>query len=599
MAKKKVAASKVSIGQSIRDIPGQQMERVLWAPQEGPQTQALLRQEFELLLGGAKGGGKSACGIGWLVSGNPTVPSSKTTPIDISYVNCPDYRALALRKNLIDLNSWIDEARRVWGPMGAEFKQNPDMFEFPSGAKIILGHLDSADSVYKYFGNVVHRIFLDELTFIPDYKTYNMLKSCVRSTVSGIRPQLLLTANPGGKGHAWVRARFIDPIDESGKRIPPLTPMIERSFNPFLKQWTQTSRIYIPARLADNKILLQNDPTYYDRLNLMDEQERKAYLYGDWSAFEGEVFTSFRAEHKEGEPDNACHVITPRKLEPWWPRWIGGDWGYGHSSAIFWACQDPNGQVIIYRELVAKEVGSVELGMAIAHASLPDIKGLEKKNMVFYLSPDTWAKRDEPNSIAEMVTVGIQRILGASAGYLMEEDRPASPVVGTPSIGVTKAYHARVLGWQYMRELMRWREVPELVSLTSGREKLPKLQIFDTCTRLIRAIPTATYDKDGEDVLKTKSAEDDVLDGARYCLVAHKFMTNREPYHVFHARRMDIAQERHPEGLDGMSEFFVSQKAMEDYNKSSSTTPMRLSRSSSRRFKLFDREKFARDHRVN
>lgn len=953
-AKKKAQASQIAIGRSLNDIPGQQRERVLWAPQEGPQTEALLRQEFEILLGGAKGGGKSQAGIGWLVSGNPTfIPSRGQTPIDISYVNCADYRALALRKNLIDLSSWIDEARRVWEPMGAVFRQNPDMFEFPSGAKIILGHLDSADSVFKYFGNVVHRVFLDELTFIPDYKTFNMLKSCVRTTIPGIRAQLLLTANPGGPGHcvpygevltpnrgwieiqniaigdavftikptgemvessvdqihaqmyegplnliearglhvcctpehkiartggtrwnnhqaftlaalndfpgqasilrsaswngkaigefevpyyhtrqvrleqpkrlsgklfaalfgwfvsegytierdkmfgiaqskesgrnqirellkecgfdfnetptgftvyspswwsffrqfgkvhykfipafiknatqdelaclfaammagdgsqrsedyggqyytssrkladdfcevalklgyivycterqrdpveilgkqmrsrqkcyeisfkktvsggteiltgnhrysvftntkrksdikfvdyrgpvycigvpethtfiirqngcvwvsgnSWVKARFIRPIDEAGKVIPPMTPMVERSFNPFLRQWTEQTRIYIPARLADNKILLETDPTYYDRLNLMDEQERRAYLHGDWSAFEGEVFTSFRAEHKEGEPDHACHVIKPYKLEPWWPRWIGGDWGYGHASAIFWACQDPNGQVIIYRELVAKEVGSVELGMAIAHASLPDIKGLEKRNIVFYLAPDCWQKRDEPNSIAEMVTVGIQRILGASAGYLMDEDDQSSPTVTTPSIGVRKAYNPRVMGWQYMRELMRWKEVPELLRLDTKLEKLPKLQIFDNCVRLIRAIPTATYDKDGEDVLKTKAAEDDVLDGIRYTLMAHKFMTNKEPFHVFHARRMDIAQERHPEGMDGISEFFVSQKALQDYNKSTVGAPIALPRASSRRFKIFDREKWARDHRL-
>jgi len=147
----------------------EQGERVLWSPQEGPQTATLFRQEFEIFYGGAKFSGKSYLGIGWLISGNQTVPIEKCTPIDISYVNCPQYRALAIRANLIDLESWIDEARRVYEPMGAQFKQNPDEFHFPSGAKIVLGHLDTSDAAYKYFGQVIHRVFVDELTFIPDF----------------------------------------------------------------------------------------------------------------------------------------------------------------------------------------------------------------------------------------------------------------------------------------------------------------------------------------------------------------------------------------------------------------------------------------------
>lgn len=597
MAKKKAPPARVEISNSFADAAAaeQRGTRILWRSQPGPQTEALLRKEFEIFMGGAKFGGKSYLGIGWLMAGNPEVPWEKATPIDVSYLNCPQYRALAIRRNLIDLESWVDEARLVYEPMGAEYKQNPDEFVFPSGAKIILGHLDTHDAAYKYFGQRIQRAFVDELTFIPDFKTYQLLMSCVRSTIPGVRAQMLLTGNPGGPGHSWVESRFINPLDEHGIPIPPQTPIIEESFNPFLKQKVQITRIFIPAKISDNKIGIEQDPLYYNRLAGMDEAEKKAYLYGDWSAFKGEYFKSFRPVHRGEEPTNACHVVSlqQRKLEPWWPRWIGMDWGYKHNSAAFWACQDPNGQIIIYRELVSPEVSAVEFGMAIAVASRDDIRGLEKKNMILHLGPDAWQQRDEPNTIAELITSGIQRMYGYSAAYIIEDDGMAPSQTGEVSIGVVKAPHARIMGWQYIRELMRWK-TPDLPpgTITKTREILPKLLISDTCTRLIKAIPSASYAKDGEDVFKTDSPEDDILDGFRYLLAAHKFMQNTEPYQVFYARRMEAAEALHPEGMDGMMQFFVAQKIQQDFKGKDHNTPMMVNRSSSRRAR-FNRQEWA------
>ena len=72
-----------------------------------------------------------------------------------------------------------------------------------------MGHLDDDRAVEKYFGNVVHRAAVDELTFIDSLSNYTKLLSCVRSNVKGLKPQLLLTGNPGGPGSAWVLDRFV------------------------------------------------------------------------------------------------------------------------------------------------------------------------------------------------------------------------------------------------------------------------------------------------------------------------------------------------------------------------------------------------------
>jgi hypothetical protein len=89
------------------------------------------------------------------------------------------------------------------------------------------------------------------------------------------------------------------------------------------------------------------------------------------------------------------------------------------------------------------------------------------------------------------------------------------------------------------------------------------------------------------------------LDGVRYLLIAHKFMTNREPYQVFHARRIEYAESLHPEGMSATTRFFVEQKIATDYSGNQQDKPMLLPRASSRRGKTFDRAEWAKQRGIN
>lgn len=267
----------------------------LWTPHPGAQTEALSKGEFEVLYGGARGGGKTDAGIAWLVRD----------------VHQPQLRALILRRNSDDLRDWVDRANQLYSKMGAVQVGNPPEFRWPSGAVFRTGHLKDDQAYTKYQGHEYHRQLIEELNQIPEEKNYLRILSSCRSTVEGLKPRVFLTTNPGGAGHMWVKKRFVDPK-------PPGETIWENG----------RSRVFIQATMDDNPTLMRIDPDYVyniEALKETDEETYRAWRFGDWDVFAGQVFSEFR---------RSVHVI-PRMLPPLgFTHVLSIDWGYSENSAF-------------------------------------------------------------------------------------------------------------------------------------------------------------------------------------------------------------------------------------------------------------------------
>jgi|CXWL01.1.fsa_nt_gi hypothetical protein len=234
------------------------MEPLVWTPHP-KQAEALSRQEFEVLFGGARGPGKTEAGIVWI--GEPYQE--------------PRYHGLAVRRNYDDMVDWIGRAKILLGVLGARFVSNPAQFIFPSGAHIRVGHLKDEDAYQKYQGAEHQRVLIEELTQIPSEESYLKLISSCRSTVDGLKPQVFCTTNPGGPGHLWVKSRFVD-IGQPGKPVS----FVDEATG--LKKW----RIFIKALVEDNPTLMEKDPSYVAWLNSLPEDLRKAWREGSWDVFQ-------------------------------------------------------------------------------------------------------------------------------------------------------------------------------------------------------------------------------------------------------------------------------------------------------------------------
>ncbi len=155
------------------------------------------------------------------------------------------------------------------------------------------------------------------------------------------------TANPGGIGHGWVKERFITAAP-SGTRIV-AEMKVEQPDGTLLKM--TRDRVFIPAKVYDNQILLNNDPNYIANLSLLPEAERRALLEGDWDSFSGQVFTEWKDDPAHYHDRRWSHVIAPFEVPPEWPVYRGFDWGYSRPFSVGWWAVDHDGCMYRIREL--------------------------------------------------------------------------------------------------------------------------------------------------------------------------------------------------------------------------------------------------------
>ncbi len=259
-----------------------------------------------VFYGGAKGGGKSYAIRNILLELICQYPNSK---------------ALLVRKTYDEL---------VSNHIDAFFRENPGLIKYyragdrklilPNGSSLSFRHLQFLSDVYVYQGQEFDFIGIDEITQ-HEKEVFTVLRSSNRTTNSKIKPKFLLTGNPGGIGHVWVKNLFISHVYEMNER--------------------PNDYAFIPASVRDNKVLLTADPEYIARLEALPEHLRKAYLEGDWDIFAGQYFAEWRREE---------HVCEPFEIPNTWKRFRGIDFGREAPFCCLWFALDYDGNVWAYKE---------------------------------------------------------------------------------------------------------------------------------------------------------------------------------------------------------------------------------------------------------
>lgn len=347
--------------------------KVVWQPNPGPQTSFHRRREFEVLYGGAAGGGKSDS---LLVEA-------------LRQVARPRYRAILFRRTYPEAQQLMDRSSQLYPAVipGAKWRDRDFSWIFPSGARIRFGYLQHLGDERKYQGHEYQFIGFDELTHFHE-KQYLYLFSRCRTSDPNLRCYMRSTTNPGGFGHAWVKGRFVDVAPPGVTYRDPATGL---------------SRVFIPARLFDNPKLMEADPQYLVRLRSLQEDERRALLEGDWDAFSGQVFTEFRRER---------HEVTPFEIPQGWIRFRSMDWGFARPYSVHWHAVDFDGVIWTYRELYGMKPGQPNVGtQETADVVAARVRTLEEGERIAFgvADPSIWARTGHtgPTIAEEFARAGV------------------------------------------------------------------------------------------------------------------------------------------------------------------------------------------------
>lgn len=435
-----------------------------WAPQPGPQMEAILAASIpELLFGGARGGGKSSYLLGDYCTGA---------------IQGPPWRGILFRQTYPELEELIHLSRSIvpacWP--GSEWLQQPKTWKLPNGAELRMRNLEGPQDAGHYQGHSYAWIGFDELCSWKDASAYQMLMACLRSAEPVVNKRLRATANPGGPGHAWVKSRFIDPA-----------PM---GFELLVDEQTKQPRMFIPSRLEDNRVLMARDPGYVDRLRGVGSPELvRAWLEGDWNVVVGAYFPEF----------GPGHIRRPHRIPASWLRFTALDWGSSRPACVLWlAVSDgslphyPVGALVVYRELYLASAPNVGLRWTVEQVA-DRIRELE-------VGDERCAYR-----------VADPSIFASDGGPSIAERFASRRIMFRPADNRRTGKLGAAAGW----DLVRHRLI--------GDDGVPMLYVFGTCTALIRTLPVMQHDDKKPEDIDTNS-EDHAVDTLRYACASRPWV---------------------------------------------------------------------------
>lgn len=221
------------------------------------QSAFLVRPELEALYGGAAAGGKS----------------SALLMAALQYVGVPGYSALILRRTYADLalpGAIMDRSFDWLTDTDAKWRDKDKTWDFPSGAKLTFGYLETDKDRYRYQSSEFQFVGFDELTQFSEIQ-YTYLFSRLRKLEGSLIPIRMRSAsNPGGIGHEWVKSRFLTTV--------------------------YPNRTFVGARLYDNPHI--NQDQYEEALKRLDYVTREQLRNGDWDiSITGGIFLPEKAHY--------------------------------------------------------------------------------------------------------------------------------------------------------------------------------------------------------------------------------------------------------------------------------------------------------------
>lgn len=475
---------------------------VIWSPFPGGQERFLSCPVFECLFEGNRGPGKTDAllmdfaqfvGLGW---GDA-------------------WRGILFRETYKNLQDVITKSQKWFRQIfpGALYNKSEHAWHFETGEILYFSYARTVDDYWAYHGHEYPWIGWEELTNWKTPDLYLMMMSVCRTSDPRVKARRYrATCNPAGRGHNWVKNRFIDQAKPNQIIKDVVKAKDLEEFGITIDKDIVTERCYVHGDRDENKALMSSDPTYMNALlQNNNETQRKAWIAGDWDIVAGGMFDDLWRKD--------VHVIKPFEIPQSWKIFRAFDYGLSAPFSVgWWAITDDtysiqNGKKVYYpkktmiriHEWYGWEKGKPNKGLRLSSNQLG--KGIKEQeqflkreyNVKRILKGPADASIFGDESDAESIASKISK---AYYGY----DRKANIFVAS-----NKKPGTRVTRWQLIRD--------RLESALKKDLEAPHMYSFDTCREgFIRTIRELPRDEDNPDDLDT-DAEDHALDETAYMVL--------------------------------------------------------------------------------
>lgn len=413
-----------------------------------------------ILYGGAAGGGKSKClrmdNIAWCLQ-------------------IPGLQAYLFRRTLPELED--NHIRFIKEEIPAQigsYNETKHILTFTNKSAIHFCFAQRDDDIRQHQGAEMHVLAVDEAALMSEFQlgylmTRNRLGGFLEKVPEKFRhllPRAAYGSNPGGPGHHWLKANFID-----------MAPAMTLFQHPDYRR----KSIFIPARMDDNAYI---DKGYENTFVGLPLEYARALREGNWESVVGQALPIVRTSH----------MCEPFAIPRHWTRFMSMDWGVARPFAVCWfAVSDgsimPKGTVVLYREWYGwngQRNTGCRLPAVDVGAKILEIERSVGETMDYRIADSSmWSSQDGP-SPAEAMMVGNDGLLLRSTG---RKDRTA--------------LYANFLA--YLSD--------------------PLFKAFSTCTQFWRTVPVLVMDRNAPEKGYDSDQEDHIADAVGYGLFSRPFVS--------------------------------------------------------------------------
>lgn len=387
------------------------------------------------------------------------------------------------------------------------FKLYPELRPYFNKTEKILYHPDTDLPIIKFDyadredeiekvgqGTEYPLVFVDEATQSTQ-KMIEYLTTCNRDSENLFPsiPKTILTMNPGGVGHAFVKRIMVD-RKYTANEEPNTYYFLQASVwdNVF---WS-LSELHAQGFTVDDYYYKWNEEqrkdftiqhsTYAKRLSRLPEDLKMAFLFGDWNTFGGIFFKGFNSNKQ---------IIDPFMIHPTWKLVGSLDPGYSSPCSFSLGAMDHEDNYYRLCTYYVKEQSPSQHAQAIASF----VKGFRytegRKPDFIVADPSAWAKKDKYAIIANERTFADEM---QDVGLYLEP-----------------ALNDRITGWWALKDLMQRKN-------TDGTPKYFVFRGYNEPFEL-QIQSTVSDPKRPEDILgagNDATVEDHAIDEERYRAMA-------------------------------------------------------------------------------